>query len=298
MKLTPRALLNLGLLIGAGVLGAVVFLQPGKKPPEKHLVSTLDKNTITHIHIQRERLEDIDLEKRANGWYMTMPYQYPANDFKVDSLLQLARAESQAQYDVAQLDLHQYELDKPRAIVTFNHDQQFQFGGTDPIQQRRYLRYQNTMNLILDIFHYQISAPANGFLNHGLFPENKTITKLVLPKLTAELKEGKWILTPAPKEYSADQITALLDAWRYAQALSVDAYNDKALLPQIKIYRDGQPLPIEFAYFIKDKNLVLIRNDLKLQFTFAADKQKDMLELPPKIEVNEKTPSGNAPKKP
>ena len=238
------------------------------------------------------------MEKRANGWYMTAPYQYPANEFKVDSLLQLVRAESVASYDVAQLDLHKYELDKPRAIVTFNHDQQFIFGGTDPIQQRRYLRYQNTMNLILDIFHYQISAPANGFLNHGLLPENKSITKLVLPKLTAELKEGKWTLNPAPKDYSADQITALLDAWRYAQALNVDPYTDKPVAAQIKIFRDGQPLPLEFAFHIKDKNLVLIRNDLKLQFSLPVDKMKDLFELPPKIEPNDKTPTGTAPSKP
>jgi len=224
---------------------------------------------------------------------MTAPYQYPANDYKVDSLLQLPGATSIAHYDLAQKDLTKYGLDHPRGSITFNHDQAFYFGSSEPLQQRRYLRVQNTLHLITDVFLYQIAVPAISFLDHAIVPGNKSITKLEIPKLTAELKDGKWSLTPAPKDYSSDQITALLDGWRYAQAINVEHYDGKPAPVSVRIYRGGETKPLEFAYRIIGKDLLLIRNDLKLQFTLSADKRNDLLALPPKIEVNDKAADKN-----
>ncbi len=288
MKLTPRAILNLGLLIAAGSLGLLVVLQPGKQPPPKQTVSSIDKKTITHIQIHRDKQDDVILEKRGSDWYMTAPYQYPANDYKVESLLQLPGATSIAHYDLAQMDLSKYGLDKPRGSITFNHDQTFYFGSSEPMQARRYLRFQNTLHLITDLFMYQIAVTPNSFLDHAIVPGNKTFTKLEIPKLTAELKDSKWTLTPAPKDYTSDQITALLDGWRYAQAIAVDHYDGKPAPVTVRIYRSGEPKPMEFASRVTDKDLILIRNDLKLQFTLSLDKRKDLLALPPRIDVPEK----------
>ncbi|MBI3562044.1 MAG: DUF4340 domain-containing protein [Gammaproteobacteria bacterium] len=293
MKLSARAWLNLGLSIAVAVLISVAVLEPGKKPIEKVTLSKLDKKTLNHIRIQRANQEDIVLEKHPSGWVMTAPLQYPANDFKVDSLLQIVNAESEAQYPIAPADLAKYGLDKPRASITFNNDQTFELGATEPLQQRRYLRYQNTLHLILDTYYYQLAAPASGFLDHALLPGNKNITKLVLPTLTVDLKDGKWSLQPAPKDYSVDQVTALLDGWRYAQAINVSRYDGKPLPATVKIYREGDNSALEFAHQISGNDLILIRNDLHLQFTLNADKRKDLLELPPKIEVNDNT--GNKP---
>lgn len=289
MKLTPRALLNLGLLIAAGVLGLLVVLQPGKQPPPRDTVSVIDKKTITHIQIHRDKQDDVILEKRGNDWYMTAPYQYPANDYKVENLLQLPGTTSIAHYDLAQLDLSKYGLDHPRGSITFNHDQTFYFGSSEPMQARRYLRFQNTLHLITDLFMYQIAVTPNSFLDHAIVPGNKTFTKLEIPRLTAELHDGKWALTPTPKDYTSDQITALLDSWRYAQAISVDHYDGKPVPITVRLYRSGETTPLEFASRITDKDIILIRNDLHLQFTLSADKRKEMLALPPKIEVNEKS---------
>lgn len=296
MKLSPRALLNLGLVIAVGVLVLLVMFEPGKQADNPKTVSVLDKKTITHVLVHRDNQEDIVLEKRDNTWHMTAPYQYPANEFRVDSLLQLASTESHAQYPVEQLDVAKYGLDKPRAIVTLNHDQVFSFGNTEPIQQRRYLRYNQTMHVVMDTFYYQVAAPADGFLDHAVLPGSKSISKLVLPKLTAELKDGKWSLTPAPKDFSADQITALIDGWRYAQALQVSRYTGKPVSTAIRIYREGEDKPVEFGLSTTANEIILVRNDLKLQFVISGDKRKDLLELPPKIEANDKdTPATGKP---
>jgi hypothetical protein len=286
MKLSTRALLNLGLVIVAGMMVLLVMIDPGKETEKHKTVSFLDKKTITHILLHRANQEDLVLEKRDNTWYVTAPYQYPANDFKVDSLLQLVSTESKAQYPVEQLDIVKYGLSEPKATVTLNHDQVFSFGSTEPLQQQRYLRYHNTLHLITDTFYYQVAAPATAFLNHTLIPGGTNITKIVVPKLTAELHEGKWTATPTPKELSADQITAFIDAWRFAQALQVAPYDGKPITPTIKIYRQGESSPLEFGAFIRGNDYVLVRNDLHLQFILSADKRKDLLELPAKIELD------------
>ena len=284
IKLASRTLLNLALLIVFGILVLFVVFKPGTSVPEAIKVSALAKTDVRSILLQREGVENIQLEKQDGKWMMTAPFRYLANDFKVDSLLQLINTASNAQYDVATLDLSKYGLDKPRAVVTINGDQQFIFGTTEPLQHQRYLRYQNTLHVITDTFYYQIAAPATGFLNHVVIPGSTNITKIVVPTLTAELTEGKWTVTPAPKELAADQITAFIDAWRFAQALQVTAYKGKPIPPTIKIYRQGDTQPLEFGAFQRGNDYVLVRNDLQLQFVLAADKRKDLLELPPKIE--------------
>lgn len=294
IKLASRTLLNLALLIVLGLLVLLVVFKPGTTVPEIVKVTTLAKTDVHSLLLHREGVDDIQLEKLNGTWTMTAPFHYLANDFKVDSLLQLINAPSNAQYDVTPLDLAKYGLDKPRAVVTINGDQQLIFGSTEPLQQQRYLRYQNTLHIITDTFYYQVAAPATGFLNHTLIPGNTNITKIVVPTLTAELNEGKWTVTPAPKELAADQITAFIDAWRFAQALQVTPYTGKPIPPTIKIYRQGETqeqLPtLEFGAFLRGNDYVLVRNDLHLQFVLTADKRKELLELPPKIDPeNNKT---------
>lgn len=286
IKLASRTLLNLALLVVLGVLVSVVVFRPDATTEKITKLTELNKTAVNSILLHREGMADIQLEKHNGAWSMTAPFHYLANDFKVDNLLQLINAPSHAQYELTPPDLAKYGLDKPRAVVTLNGDQHLIFGSTEPLQQQRYLRYHNTLHLITDTFYYQVAAPATAFLNHTLIPGGTNITKIVVPKLTAELHEGKWTATPTPKELSADQITAFIDAWRFAQALQVAPYDGKPITPTIKIYRQGESSPLEFGAFIRGNDYVLVRNDLHLQFILSADKRKDLLELPAKIELD------------
>ena len=287
-----RLLLNIGLALVVLILALVLVFEPGKEAaPEKILLTKLKQDDITHIHIQRQDQADIVLEKRGQVWFMLQPYQLAANDFRVTSILQLATAESHHQYNTADIDLAQFKLKTPTVRVTFNQTLTLELGNSDPIKRRRYVKNGPTLHLITDNIYYNLVATATSYLSYQLLPPDSRFSKLELPALTLQLSQGRWTVTPKPKNLSADSITELLNEWRYAQALEVEEYSGPQTPVQIKIHLQDREQPIGFSLVQEDGEHYLIRHDLKLRYKLSDDLLKNLQELPPPESISGADPN-------
>ena len=277
-----RLILNIGLAVVVLMLVLVVVFEPGKAPPpEKVRLTSLKQDDIKQIHIKRNKQADIVLEKRGPVWFMLKPYHLAANDFRAKSIMQLAEAESHLQYDTASIDLAKFDLKTATTSVTFNNTLTLEMGNSDPLQRRRYVRNGNTLHLITDNLYYNIIATPTSFLSYQLLPPDSKFSKLELPNFTMQLEQGRWTVTPTPKDLSADSITELLNEWRHAQALEIEEYEGPAKKGQFKIHLQGQDSPIGFSYTREEDDHYLIRHDLKLRYKISEEIAKNLQELPP-----------------
>lgn len=182
-----RLIMNLVLLAIIAVLGVVAFLKPGKQKPETPSLLTLDASALTRMTLQNK--ETLVFEKQDGAWRLTAPFVAPVNQVRAGQLLEVAKARSEANYPLKPEDVAQFGLDKPQAILTLG-DATLQFGGTDPINMRRYVRLGDTLHLVDDNFFHHLTAPATDYVDKKLLPEGAKIRAIELPGLKATKNPG------------------------------------------------------------------------------------------------------------
>lgn len=293
--ISKRNLLNLVLLGVVIVLVSVVALEPGKTPEkEKAKLTALNKAAVSKIHIKRMGKKDIQFEKVDNVWQMTSPYQLPANDFRIDSILRLVETESHSQHDLTKLNKRDFKLDKPEVVVTYNDSVSVLFGGNEPLDHRRYLQIENTLHLVSDTVYYHVSGKPTALVSLQLLPENAAIKAIQLPDRKLELKDGRWQIENEPEEMASDAVTQLLNEWKLVQALDILEATDKPGKEQIKIFIESQEKPIVFSIVKRKPDFVLLRQDKGVQYQLTEDSAERLLQLaksePVEEEKVDKTP--------
>src|SRR3546814_14280161 len=75
--------------------------------------------------------------------------QWPTEPFEVSSLVKLATTEIKHALKVSDVKLADLKLDPPQFTITLN-DQKLEFGDTEPLEYRRYVRHGDSIALIDD----------------------------------------------------------------------------------------------------------------------------------------------------
>lgn len=283
--MSKRNLLNLILLGIVAILILVVVYEPGVEKKTQPPLTSIDKATINKVTIERTGQPSVTLEKQGDDWVMQAPFQILANKIKVETLLALVEQESFAQYPLKYLDVKTYGLDIPRASVIFNDKERFDFGGTEPLNKRRYIRYNDKLHVINDYFYYQLMSPVTVFVDHKLLPQNDNITKLELPGLSLTLQDGTWQLKPKTDAQSNEQANELIDNWKLTHAMQISDYDGKSAKQSAEVYLDDKDTPITFHILIDSEHFFLARPDLALKYEIARDKVNELLKLPSKIDI-------------
>ena len=283
--MSKRNLLNLILLGIVAILILVVVYEPGVEKKTKTTLATLDKSTINKITLERTGQRPLTLEKQDGNWMMQTPFQIRANKIKAESLLALVEQETFAQYPLKDLDVKSYGLDIPRASITFNDKERFDFGGTEPLNKRRYVRYHDTLYVINDYFYYQLMSPVTMFVDHKLLPQSDNITRLVLPSLSLTLKDGTWQLQPKSNGQGNEQANELIENWKLTHAVQISDYDGKSAKQSAEVYLDNQDMPITFHILLDKEHFYLARPDLGLKYEIARDKANELFKLPSKIDI-------------
>jgi len=224
-----QARINSILFIIVIVLSLLAWYQPGLKQQQFQYLSTLAKNDVHSIHVERKDIGAISLKKYNDQWFLSEPYQLPANPLRVDTLMALLKKRSYAQFSATTQTLARYQLDKPPLSIWFNQSQ-FVLGGTDPVKRQRYVMNidenihsgKNTIHLINSIIYFQLRAALDTFISPNLLPPKAKINSIRW--LDKELKrQGKtWQLSPDEGDVSSDSIVQLLQFWQHAQASKVE----------------------------------------------------------------------------
>jgi hypothetical protein len=266
--------LNLGLLAVVLALAVIAFYEPGREEPSVVHLTDVETEASTHVELQNKEL--LVFEKRDGHWWLDKPFSAPANDIRVHQLLEIPRAESEAQYHLKPEELAKFELDKPKAILTIGTAKLI-FGGSDPLDMRRYVRIGDTLHMVNDDFFHHLIASATDFVDKKLLPEEGSPNEILLPGVKAKLgADGKWINEPVTDADAG--IPDLVSNWRGARAIEIQRI-DKA--PQGDIVRIGfaSRTPVEFVIVQREPDLLLARVEWGLQYMLSAEAGKQLLTL-------------------
>ncbi|NJD08146.1 MAG: DUF4340 domain-containing protein [Methylococcaceae bacterium] len=273
--MNDKMLLNLALLGFVLLLAGIAFIEPGKEDAKVIHLSEVETEGATQVELQNK--EKLLFEKRGGRWWLTAPFAAPANDVRVHQLLEIPRAESEVQYPLKKEELAKYELDKPKAILTIGAVKLL-FGGSDPLDMRRYVQAGDTLHLVNDDFFHHLIAASTDFVDKKLLPDDDAPNEILLPGLKATLgADGAWMIEP-PSDAAAG-MADLLSAWRGARAIEVKRTEQPAQGDIVRIgFPNGKPA-VEFVIAQREPDLLLTRNDWGLQYLLAADSAKQLLTL-------------------
>ncbi len=288
-----RQLLNVALGVTIAALAVGVWLAQEKAEPAKPLTA-LKTDDITTVEVRHPGQPTIRLEKNAHGWALTQPVKVAADPLQVAGLTSLATQETSAQYPQAELDLKNVELAPPQYEVQLN-DAVLAFGGTEPIDYRRYIRVGETVFLTSDPPSTALDANYSDLVHAQLAPPGSKLTRIRTPGMTAtEQADGSWQVTPAKADLGVDATRALLDAWKNARSLwraELEAGEKPSTSDRVTVTLDGQE--VVFAVLEREPQLKLARLDLKVVYTLAPSFGTDLfkLKLPPEPKEEEPAPT-------
>lgn len=274
-----RLLLNLLMLISAAALAWVAIYKPGQAPaPPATALTTLTRDEVERIVILRAA-DQLELTRRGERWVLLGDPELPADQAQVDALLQLVSLQPQHSYAAAELDLAQLELDPPTVRLRLN-DTQLAFGGTEALDNLRYVQVDDRVHLINDSYHNILQGKRTQLVSRRLLPATANIQALHLPDLTlVKQATGDWSATPEPDAVSADAIPQLLQAWQSANAFWVRDYRPQGDSKPIRVeLSDGQS--IRFELRLSEHELQLARPDWGIQYQLPAASAARLLQLP------------------
>lgn len=275
-----RNFLNLGLLVIVALLVALVIWEPGQQQDVISKLSSLETDNIKRIHIRRNTLQDIQMEKQNGNWQMLVPYRVAADETRVNAILSLINTASYAHFSAAGRKLSDYGLEPSLAQVTFN-DSLFQFGDLEHITKRRYiLAPENEIHLATDLFYHQLRTSASQFVSPRLFTDTQRITRLLLPDYQYEQKhDGSWLMTPTTNTISADKLNAYIDNWQRLRASRISAASELISNEKISIeLASGNSLIFEIVR--NEDEIIFIRRDIGLQYHVSLQAAEALLAPP------------------
>ena len=204
---------------------------------------------------------------------MEAPYQLPAHDFRVQNLLGLLSATAEKTYQANDLELQQFGLEPPRAIIRFDNTE-IQFGKTNPVNQQRYIKVDDQLFLLKEQLYPLISSQPSSFVDISPLPKNINIQKISLPDFSIyKNDQGHWQSDNATQN-QADRIQHLIENWQSVQAFGVHGYMQRTSLGKITIdHKDGS---IQFD----EPWLILARADAGVEYHFDAGLKNKLLQLP------------------
>jgi hypothetical protein len=276
--MNTRWLLNLVLLGIVAVLVLLVAYEPGKQEPAVTTLTELERGSIDSISIENKTGGRIRLQKQGDTWTMQEPYALPANRLRVDGLLPLADTRSYSQFKVAATELEKYGLQKPKGSIRLN-DIDINFGDTDSVYKRRYVRIGDTVHLIADTFYHQLITDANSFASTELLPPGSKLRSIDLGDLRLDKQDdGSWQVQPE-QTASADQINRLVQAWQQAAGVYVKNAAATAAIRDIKLTLVDDTT-VEYQVLQGD-DFILRRKDPPLQYHMVEAQRQQLLELMP-----------------
>ncbi|HHB91914.1 MAG TPA: DUF4340 domain-containing protein [Thioploca sp.] len=289
--MSKRWLVNIILLVLIIALGLLVFYTlEQNKPVENPVLTDLKPATVQSIQIERSGKRSITLLKTATGsWQITAPFELTANNFQVENLLQILSLRDYTK--IASSNLAEFKLDKPAVTIKFD---QFTvtFGDSSPINYQRYIQINNAVYLIRDTWYYYLTGDALAFASLSLLGNEPKIIELETPNYHLKLQDAKWILkTVAISENidtSIDALGAMIDNWQHASAYDIKSYDDVTDEEHVKVTLLGQSQPINFIIVSKAPDLILAREEKKVQYKLSGTQYDKLFQLPIKTDIKDK----------
>ena len=286
--MTKALITNLILLLLILVLGLVIWLDPFTEPvPQPQALTPIDPNTVNRIALSRGGQQQFALEKHEldgeSVWYLTEPLEMPANPVRVSQILDLLTTDSLRQYEIESDILAKLGLDPPGWEIAL--DQTIvQFGKTEPLEQRRYVRVGAKVHLINDRFsQYNFGSPLM-LANLDILPVDKSVTEVHLPDKVIKKVDGQWQSTPSTDAISQSSYNEFIDEWRYAQAQRVtlaDQQEQTTTATPVTIYLEKASQPVRLTVESTEQDVIVTNRDWGVRYYLASTIGKRLLQVAP-----------------
>jgi len=261
---SSRSLLNLVLVVAVTGLVLLAFYEPGiDVPPEPPPLMTMARESVTRLAVERLSQPTVRMEKRGGRWRVTEPFALPANAYRVGALLEILKTPSHEQLTVS--DLERFSLAPPKASLSLN-ETRLDFGATESLSMRRYVRLGDTVHLITDRFFYHLVAGATNFVDYQLLGPEAAPVEITLPDRHLALEDGRWTLTPDDPEVGADDLMRLVDAWRGAQAVDVKPVETNEDGQAVTVRLRAQKDSIRFLVTLGEDETIFARPGAGVQY--------------------------------
>lgn len=261
-----RWIINLLLFVAIGILILVTYFEPGiDEPSEAPAITTLNKDQLRRIHLNRPVRDDLVLVKTGTrNWVIEHTPSLPAGEFQLHALQRLVEQKAVRSYPASELDLAQLQLDPPYATAIFN-DIAIEFGNLDPLEGLRYVRVADQVHLIPDLYLQLIEASYTQFVRRRLFDDNTRITRITLADFSVTETDQGWTVDPQ-QEVSADNLQQFVDRWQVATGLNIQAADSTADGETVELIQADTGHSVNFVISAREPELVLVRPDLGIQY--------------------------------
>ena len=289
--------LNLTLLLLIIILGGIVYYtleqeKKAKTPP----LTDITTAAVTDISIERASAEAIQLIKDDNNiWHLTAPFTLPANQFRIERLLEILTTSDYQALEGEQINLATLKLDPPLVSVRFNQ-LTLGFGDSTPMNDgKRYLLMKQKVYLFADTLFYSLNEETTQFVSRSPLGDKPKIVELQLPDYHLVQVENQWQLASSKHssteiDTSAKALEKLVEKWQNLQSFNVERYKadsesktgDKTdeVEKTVTIQLQGQPQPIQFILLTTAPDFILARPDQGVQYQLPSREIDQLLQLP------------------
>ena len=276
-----RVLLNVFLLATVLALSGVILLMPGEVSPIPVRLTDIEPADIKAVRIDRPDQQIIELYKETQtSWWLAEPIAIRGSTQRIESLLEIASAESHTQLDAHEHDLARFGLDRPRVKLHLGNRGLF-FGDTEPLSGRRYVLVDDRVHLITDQFYHYLNGTIPSFVNPVVLGPEVVPVGLELPGLHLIFDGIGWEMLPDNNGLNANAAISLIEAWKEARATSVSTYDATLARGDVaRIRLEGQESSIQFDITRDSDRFVLGRPDLGIQYELDPNSAKHLLSLP------------------
>lgn len=279
-----RWLVNLILLAVVGVLSLLIIFTPGveKPAPEQPSLTELNSKQVKRIRIEQVDKAAIELTKDAqNTWQMTVPLAVEANDFRINSILELLATKRYKKLEASSLKLDELQLTPPKVKVSFD-DFVMTVGATSPVNEtQRYVQINQDVYLVTDTFFEFLSGDAVKFATLAVLGKNPKLTELHTPNYHLKLENGAWKLLESKEENvetNADTLNAIVDNWQHAQAIGVNAYQATSQQGETVMKLGDRSVTLQIVSIAPE--FILAVPEKKIQYQLANHQVEKLLHLP------------------
>lgn len=269
-----RLLLNLALAALVMVLALFVWFKPKPAVQAEFKLSTLAAGDIGRIVIEKAGQSAIVLQKTPAGWRLSSPFQARAEGGTVGHLLEILAAASPQRFPAA--DLGRFQLDRPLLRLTLN-DQEFSFGAQNPLTGEVYVATSGGVHLVAPRYLASaLKAPTDFVSRAFLAGEEKPVGFEFADLKLDRQSDGKWLASPPHPDWSQDDLNRWADEWRHASSLVAQPHDGSPPVESFALrLLDGKT--IACGILRREPELVLLREDEKLQYHFPAEAGKRLL---------------------
>lgn len=213
-----RLLINLGIVLIVSVLAVVAWLDVGRDGAPSRLTA-LEADTVEVIRLQRQDRDDVRMDRRPQGWWLTEPVEARASDFHVRQVLALAELRSEVQYTTREVDPDEAGLAPPRVHIALDGTA-IRLGARDPVEDGlRYAMVGERVHLVRDRVMPLVRGPWWNFLDRHVLGDGRETTALVTEALEIRREAAGWRVVRGDLDRAGAE--ALMAAWQDLEALVV-----------------------------------------------------------------------------